>query len=118
MGREPDDALGSDDRPRVGDRGVVLADVDAVGTGGDDKVGPVVEDEQRAVVGRGGGEPAPRGHDLLVGGVLHPQLDEVHAAGERAGEELVRPVVANQVEVRRSQAFVPICHEFEVWQER
>ena len=57
------------------DRRVVLADVDAVGAGVGNQVGSVVEDEQRAVLGGSGGKPPARAHDLLVGGVLHPQLE-------------------------------------------
>ncbi len=45
-------------------------------------------------------EPPAHGHDLLVGGVLHPQLDDVDAGAERAGEEVVGLVAAHEIEVR------------------
>ena len=46
--RQPDDPVVADERARLGDRRVVLADVHAVGAGPRDEVGAVVEDEQRA----------------------------------------------------------------------
>ncbi len=92
--------------PRVRDVSVVLADMDAVRADRLHEVGPVVEDEQRAVRRRGGREPAAGGHDRVIAGVLHPQLDDVDAGPERAGQELVGSVVAHQVEMRRPQALI------------
>ena len=83
--REPDERVGPDELARrLRDRRVVLADVHAVGAGGRDEVGAVVEDEQRAggvaaLRGRHGG----RGEQLVVGGVLVAQLDDVDAAAQR-----------------------------------
>jgi hypothetical protein len=62
------------------------------------------------VLGGEGGEPAAGGHDLRVTGLFHPQLDDVHAADERTGEELVGLVAAHQIEVRGSNTFTAVGH--------
>ena len=49
VGREADDRVGAEDLAGLGDRDVVLADVDPVGVAGAGQAGIVVDDEQRAV---------------------------------------------------------------------
>ena len=113
---QPDQPFRSDGGAGVGDGGVVLPDVDAVGVHGRHQVGAVVEDEQRAVLGGRRREPPPRGHNRVVGGLLHPQLHDVDAGAKRAGEEVVGRVGAHQIQVRGSQAFAAIGHGSQVWQ--
>ena len=60
VGREADERAGPGERAGLGDRRVVLADVDAVGAAGLDQVGPVVEEEERAVLGGGAAEGSAR----------------------------------------------------------
>ena len=110
VGRKADDPVGADGRPGVGHRDVVLADVDAVRAGRLDQIGSVVEDEQRAVLRRRSGEPASGGDDLVVVGVLHPQLDDVHAAAQHRAQELVGLLGADQVEASGSEAFMAVGH--------
>ena len=49
VGREADDRVGPEQLARLAGRGVVLADVDAVGVAGERQVGVVVDDEEGAV---------------------------------------------------------------------
>ncbi len=49
MGGEPDQSIGSGRRAGLGDREVVLPDVDAVGAGRRDQIGAVVENEESIV---------------------------------------------------------------------
>ena len=106
MGREADQRTRPGALPRLGDRGVILADMCAVGPAGGDQVGPVVEDEQRAVLPR---SPPKRSRQLdqpLVASLLLlAHLDDVDAAAKRRVEQ--RPRVraagtglADEVEAR------------------
>ena len=97
VGRDADQPAWPNGGPRLLHGRVVLSDVDAVGVGRVDQVGAVVEDEKRVVRRRDRGEPLAGGDDLRVGGVLHPQLDEVDAGAEDATQELVGLVVADEV---------------------
>ncbi len=84
--RATDERIGSGERTGGSDVHVLLADMAAVGAGGGDEVGPVVEDQQRAGVvaerprDRGGGE------QLAVARLLVAQLHDVDAARERGRE--------------------------------
>ena len=98
VGRAPDDRLGSEKRPRLDRREVVLAQVDAVGAAGRDELGAVVEDEQRA---RGVGRLAERARGLDESGVVErlvTELDDVDATAQRRGQPVARPGVADEVE--------------------
>ena len=78
--REPDDRVVADELARAGDGHVVLADVHAVGAAGGREVGAVVEHEQRAGGVAALARALGRGQQLVVGGVLVAQLEEVGAA--------------------------------------
>ena len=67
VGREPDQRLGAGQLARLGDGHVLLTDVDAIGAAHRDQVGPVVEDEQRSVIGRSAAEGLGE-RDQLLGG--------------------------------------------------
>ena len=67
MGREPDQELAADALTHARDRLVVLSDVHAVRARGDGQVGPVVQDEERAVLVAQGAKRRGRGEDLVVG---------------------------------------------------
>src|SRR5258707_919738 len=69
---------------------VVRPDVRSVGARREHQVGPVVEYEERAVLGADPCEPSRRAEQLVVTRVLDPQLDDVYAAGERCSQEGVR----------------------------
>ena len=100
MGGEPDDGLGAQDAPGQRRRGVVLADVHAVGPRLEGEVGPVVHDERDAEVsadrpqGTGAGEEGPGLEALL------PQLHHVHPASHAGRHEPleVGPVGRAEVE--------------------
>ena len=77
----------------------------AVGAGRDREVGPVVQDEERAVLvaqraeGRGGGE------DLVVGRVLLAQLEHVHAARERLAQHVLAGArIGDEIEARLGES--------------
>jgi hypothetical protein len=103
--RAADDALGADQRACGGGGVVVLADVDAVGGARLHEVGPVVEDEQRAVRVGGGAEGARGGHEAVVVERLVAQLHEVGATAQSGVEERPRAGVADEVEAGVRQAF-------------
>ena len=69
-------------RRAPGGREIVLADVDAVSTGGDGDVGAVVDHEERAVAIRGGPEVRAPAEEVTRLGVLLAQLDDVGAGFE------------------------------------
>src|SRR5512133_2811707 len=103
--REPDERVLADELARAVDRHVVLADVHAVRAAGGREVGAVVEQEERAgglaqrARGRGGVQ------QLVVGGVLVAQLEEVDAAGQRALEGALHPAaVGDEVQAGIAQA--------------
>ena len=91
-----------------------LTHVDAVGPAGGDQVRPVVEDEQRLVLGGRAAEGVGESDQLLVSarGLL-PQLDDVRAPSEgrveqRTGIAASRKAVADEVEARRLQRAEPL----------
>jgi len=88
----------------------VLADVDAVGPGGGHQVGPVVEDQQRAVGRAHALQAAARGDDRLVVTVLDPQLHDVDAAAQRGGREGVGTRVADEVQAGGGEPPATIGH--------
>ena len=95
-------------RPRVLDRGVVLADVDPVGVAGARQVGVVVDDEERRVVVGEATEGDAGAFDLRPPELLLAQLDDVDAAAERGaqqrfGIDAVGARVADEVEARGAQ---------------
>ena len=94
----PTIASGPTTRAGGGGRAVVLADVDAVGAAGGDEVGPVVEDEERAVRVGGGPELARRRDQGVVAERLVAQLDDVGAAAQGGLEEGARARVADEVQ--------------------
>ena len=53
----------------------------------------------------------------LVGGVLHAQLDDVHAGGQDGAQEIVWLLGADQVQAGGVQAFAAVGHGSKVWQE-
>ena len=85
MGGQPDEQLAA---AGLGDRHVVLADVHAVGAGGERQVGPVVEPEERAVCVARRAEPLGGGQQLGVGRGRIAQLHHVHAALERGAQQV------------------------------
>ena len=95
---------------------VVLAHVDAVGLGRDGKVGPVVHDEQRAVLVGDVPEHLRRVEHLLIARLLVAQLHHVDAARERRAQERLRTPVADEVEPGACEAVATIAHDGEVWQ--
>ena len=106
MGRQPNDRVGAGDRARLGHRGVVLADVDAVGAARLDQVGTVVQHEQGAV--RCGRQPEwlGEGHQLLLAarGLL-AELEDVCPTAKRRLEQQgrvppVRQALADEVKAR------------------
>ena len=66
VGGKADEPVRPDELTGLRDGSVLLAHVDAVGVGGVDQVGTVVEDEQRVVGVAGVPEAACRSEDLLV----------------------------------------------------
>ena len=85
---EPDNPARADDRPRGGDRLVVLADVHAVRVRGRGEIRAVVDEEQRA---RRLAEPLRllgRREQLVVARRLVPKLEQVDPAGERRGQDV------------------------------
>ena len=83
----PISEVGADDPPRVADRDVVLAEVDAVGAGQAGEVGPVVEDEPGPGLGRQDPDLAGAGEQLAVGEALLAELDHVGAAGQGLADD-------------------------------
>ncbi len=87
MGGEADDGLGAQDAAGQRHGDIVLAHVDAVGSGGEREVGPVVQHERHRV-----GAAHVR-HDLCPRQqrpcleMFLPQLDDVHAAGDALLDE-------------------------------
>ena len=98
MGREPNDRARADRAPRVRYGDVVLADVNPIRAGADREVWAVVDDQERAVIATGARIPRSRRQDLVVIGVLHPKLDDVDPARERAPQGRVRQLVTHEVE--------------------
>ena len=98
--REPHEPIVAHEHARPGDRDVVLAHVDAVGLARRDEVGPVVEDEQRAVSVARFTEVAGCGDEPVVVEALVAKLDDVHAPGQGSVQEARRAGVAHEVEPR------------------
>ena len=93
------------DRSRLIDRQVVLAEMHAVGAGGDRQVGTVVEHEERAGLVAARAERAGGAQDLVLRRVLLAQLHDVHAAGQRRRQQVIRvaaagPRAAHEVQAR------------------
>ena len=108
VGREADDRLRAEQLAGLGRRGVVLADVDAVGVAGAGQLGVVVDDEEGAVGVAEAAEGERRQLDLAPRQLLLAQLDDVDAAARapRAAAARARPRrlrVADEVEARRAQ---------------
>ena len=106
--READDRVGADGPPRLGERRVVLPDVDAVGAGALDEVGPVVQHEERAVRVARAPERLGGPDELVVGELLVAQLHDVDAAAQGRVEQAariaaVRPRLEHEIEPRAGE---------------
>ena len=106
--REPEQPIGPDERPRLGDRHVAAADVNAVRTARLDEIRPVVEDEERAVLHARGSERLGSGDECVVVERLVAQLHDVHAAPQRRFEDA--SVIAGEDEVEAG-AGQSVAHE-------
>ena len=108
--READQGASARLRPRLGDRHVVLADVDPVGAARLDQLGVVVDEEQRAVRVGGSAERLGQGDQLLrASRRLLAKLDQVGAPAERCIQErlgiaVAGPPVADEVEASGVEA--------------
>ncbi len=100
----PTSAPGARQRAGLGDRHVVLADVNAVRAARLDQLGMVVQEEECAVAIRGAAERLGEGDELLgAPRRLLAKLDHVGAAAKRRIEErrgiaVAGPRVADEVE--------------------
>jgi len=90
-----------------------LSDVHPIGAHRFDQIGPIVEDEQRAVLRYRVGEPLPHPDDPGIRGVLHPQLDHVHTGAQDRAQELVGLLVADEVQAGGGQSFASVRHPSE-----
>ena len=97
---EPDQPVGPDERPRLVDRQVAPADVDAVGAARLDEVRTVVEDEERAVLLARRPKRLGRGDERLVRELLVAQLDDVHTAAQRGFEDVSVAAGEHEIEPR------------------
>ena len=79
----------------------------AVGAGGRDEVGTVVEDQQRTGVVAQAARDRGRGEQLVVARRLVAQLHDVDAAGERRDEHVGELAAARQQVAYEVQARVP-----------
>ncbi len=77
---ETDEPLAADRPPCVGERCIALADVHAVGARRVNEVGPVVQDEERAVRVARAPERLGSAHEIVVPERLVTQLHDVDAA--------------------------------------
>jgi hypothetical protein len=84
--------------------------VDPVGAGLGHQVRAIIEDEQRVVLGAHLREAPAEENQLVVGGPLVAQLDDVHAAAQRCMQPRGGPRVADQVQARSRQALAAIDH--------
>ncbi len=114
MGGSADQRAGTDDARAIGQRQVVLAEVQYVRTSGHRDVGPVVDGQQCVVAARGVGEDGQRleflarlqrPEPLLTRRALVPQLDDVDPACQRRVGEFgevaaLAPGVGAQVQLR------------------
>ena len=103
MGGEADDGIGAGQAAGLGNRDVVLADVDAVGLARCDEVGTVVDQEERAMAIGRGAKVGCGAEQALVARILVAQLDQVDAAGQGRFQQPLEggglvPVLANEVE--------------------
>ena len=108
VGREADDRVGPEQLARRLGRGVVLADVDAVGVAGAGQVGIVVDDEEGAVGVADAAEGRGGALDLRPAQLLLAQLHDVDAAAQRRAQQrfgvlAAGPRVADEVEARGAQ---------------
>src|SRR5688572_1942945 len=112
VGREADDRIGTEGGPRLGDRRVVLAQVDAIGSAGRGQGGVVVDGEEGAVGVGEAAEGRAGALDRAAVERLLAQLDDVDAAVE-SGEEkrlgILAPGarVADEVEAGGAQPLAP-----------
>ena len=106
--REAEQPIGPDERPRLRDRHVASADVNAVGTARLDEIRPVVEDEERAVLRARGSERPGSGDERVVGERLVAQLHDVDAAPQRRLEDVSVTAGEDEVEAGASQS---LTHE-------
>ncbi len=110
VGREADEPLVAYLGSGLWHRGIVLADVDAVGVDCRGQIRSVVEDEQRAVLGAQGAKAPAGDEDLLVVGVLAAQLHDVDAALEGGAQKMVGAGVADEVQPRACQPVMAVTH--------
>lgn len=89
---------------------IILADVHPVGFHGGDQVRPVIEDQKRPVLGADLTEAPADVHELGVPGVLHAELDQVHAGAQHRVQEGVRPRVADQVQTGQVKSLTTRVH--------
>src|SRR4051794_24975675 len=107
--READEALRADGAPSLLERRILLADVDAVGAGPLHERGPVVEDEEGAVLGTRAPEGLRRAHEVVGRQLLVAELDDVDAAAKGSIEErrriaAVRTRLEHEIEPRAGEA--------------
>lgn len=79
----------------------------AVGAAALDEIGPVVEDEERAVPLTGAAERLRRGDELVVRQIFLAQLHEIDAAAQRRLEQILRDALGDEVEARACEARAP-----------
>ena len=105
MGREPDERVLANHGTGLFGCGVVLADMDTVGTHLGGQVGAVVEDEGHPEVGADPLEQACPGHDPGIGQLLVAQLHDVDAPLDAAPDEPleVGPVRGAEIEPAGSE---------------
>ena len=106
--REPEQPIGPDERPRLRDRHVAAADVNAVGAARLDEIRPVVEDEERAVLHARGSERLGGGDERVVVELLVAELDDVDPATQRRLEDVSVTAGEDEVEAGASQS---LTHE-------
>ena len=95
VGGEADQGALACQRPGLGDRRVVLADVNAVGAARLDQLGVVVQEEERAVaIGRAAKRVRERDELFGTARRLLAKLDHVGAAAERGFEERLGIAIA------------------------
>ncbi len=105
MGGEPDQHVLAHLLTHPLGRVVVLAHVHAVGLAAQGQVGPVVQPEERSVLVAPAPEEARRGQQVRVARLLVPELDHVHPALERRGQQRVEAgaEVRDEVQPRAGQ---------------
>ena len=105
MRREPDQKLRPDPLAHAGDRLVVLPYVHAVRAGRDRQIGPVVQDEERAVLRTQSAKGCGGGQDLIVRRILLAQLEHVHTARECLAESVLFGArIGDEIEARAGES--------------